>query len=187
MNLLSPDEQRIATQRGTPFIKTRVLLRQELGRRLNCTPESLIIHTSKHGKPYLPNNALHFNISHSGDVLCLAFHQAPVGVDVQQHRPQTPTTRLAGKIMCPEQLDAWQKRGCTADEFFICWCVAEALVKQAGTTIWQAHMHPFLYHPSGIEPLFAHAPSLHLFSPAPGYCGAIAFSPIPPSHSPQNA
>ena len=61
-------------------------------------------------------------------------------------------------------------------DFFASWCVAEALVKHAGATVWQAREFPFLYHHGRVETLFEGAPNIKIFSPAAGYCGAVATS-----------
>ena len=85
---------------------------------------------------------------------------------------------VAARIMAPRQLQAFRARGCPLQEFYACWCAAEALAKRAGGTIWgAAGEHPFLYGESGISPLFSLAPRVELFSPAPGYLGAVAFEP----------
>lgn len=143
---------------------------------LHRPPESLIFTYSKLGKPQLADSELHFNQSHSGDYLCLAVHNAPIGVDIQQIRPTSATKRLAERLMHPQQLQAWQTRGSTPGEFFACWCAAEALVKHAAASIWHAQNYPFLWQGGHIRPLFDHAPEVRLFTPAPGYCGAVAYT-----------
>ena len=171
--LLTAGERRSYAKRGAHAMAARCLLRCELARRLNCEPQHVQITLNEHGKPLLRGGELYFNISHSADLLCMAFHHEPVGVDVQQLRPAAVTLRLAERIMCDEQLLAWRERGESAEEFFACWCAAESLVKHAGSTVWQAREFPFLCHHGRIEPRFSPAPQVRLFTPAPGYCGAI--------------
>lgn len=177
--LLDTAELDSLTSRGSNYLRSRACLKRELARRLNTTPETLSFTIGPHGKPELPQSPLHFNQSHSGELLCLAFHDAPIGVDIERHRPKAATERLASRIMCPQQLAAWQTRGAQAAEFFDCWCAAEALVKHAGLSIWHAGNFPFLWVAGHIRPLFDAAPTLQLFTPAPGYYGAIAYTPIP--------
>lgn len=38
------------------------------------------------GKPYLKNNAIFFNVSHSGEYLAIAVSDGPVGIDIQKGR-----------------------------------------------------------------------------------------------------
>ena len=171
---LLPEKERLAyANRGAHAIAARCMLRQELARRMNCEPQQIEIEVNEHGKPYLPGNGLYFNISHSADLLCMAFHHEPIGVDVQQIRPAAATLRLAERMMCDEQLHNWRERGQPVEEFFACWCAAEALVKHAGSTVWQAREYPFLCHYGRIEPRFTPAPRVQLFTPMSGYCGAI--------------
>lgn len=175
LSQLPVEEQELCTRRGRAYLLTRCLLRQELARRLNTAPQSIKLEYSQHGKPGLPGHPLHFNLSHSADLLCLAFHHAPVGIDVQELRPRTVSERLAERIMCPKQLKKWQQRGKSPEEFFTCWCIAEALVKHAASTIWQAKDYPFLIHESHVQTLYENAPTLRVFHPAPGYLGAVAY------------
>ncbi len=180
LELLDAAERASYAQRGEPYLKTRCLLKRELARRLHLPIREIRFTITEHGKPELPGSGLHFNLSHTADLLCLAFHNAPVGIDIQQLRPTSANRRLAGKIMCDRQLAAWQKRGESVAEFFSCWCTAEALVKHAGATIWQALDFPFLYHPTEeIEALFSTAPTIRLFTPQAGFQGAVAYTTLP--------
>ncbi len=174
--LLSADEREAAEQRGERYVLIRSLLRRELARRLGCTPQSLHLHYNETGKPLHPD--IHFNISHSGDCLAMAFdHAAAVGIDVERMRPRARLEKLAARIMSPAQLTAFCERESPTDEFYACWCAAEALVKHAGTSIWRATEQPFLYENGHIRPLRRGMPKLQLFCPAPGYQGAVAYGP----------
>ena len=178
--LLDANELAAYAQRGDTYLKTRSTLKRELARRLGVNAAELHLRTTEHGKPILPDSPVHFNLSHSGDLLCIAFHDTPIGVDIQTIRPKAATERLAARIMCPQQLEAWKRRGASPTEFFDCWCTAEALVKQAAATIWQALQFPFLWYPGRIQPLYDGAPCIKLFTPAEGYCGAVAYHPSSP-------
>ncbi len=172
--LLSEDEREAAARRGERYLLVRSLLRRELARRLGGDAAGIRLHYNGTGKPLHPH--IHFNISHSGDCLAMAFDQAaPVGIDVERIRPRARLESLAARIMAPEQFAAFRARQCPDDEFYACWCAAEALVKCAGTGIWQAAGQPFLYGQGRIHPLAAGMPQVMLFSPRPGYQGAIAY------------
>ncbi len=178
--LLSEDERAAAQKRGERYLITRCLLRRELARRLGMAPQDIRFRYSEQGKPECANAPvpLHFNISHSGDCLALAFDsQAPIGVDVEQLRPRARLAELAERIMCLEQLAAFRERGCPQEEFFTCWCAAEALVKQAASSIWQAKEIPFVCENGRIRLLGDAAAGLCVrpFTPMPGYAGAVAF------------
>ncbi len=172
--MLPPEEQALASARGSRYVLVRSLLRQELARRCSLAPQEIHFQYGPQGKPEFPLQP--FNLSHSGDCLCLAFHHLPVGVDVERMRPRRSLDQLAARFMCPEQLQGFLSRGCPLEEFYACWCAAEALVKHAGDTMWHARRYPFRYDRGLIKCLFDAAPSLRLFIPMPGYCGAVAFT-----------
>ncbi len=171
-SVLSSGEKEEARRRGGHFARIRALLRHEIARRNGVSAAELSITYGPHGKPEC--SIQHFNLSHSGECLCLAFHHKPIGVDVERMRPRKFDI-LAEKFMCTEQLEAFKSRNCPEDEFFACWCAAESLVKLAGDTIWNAKNHPFIYHHGRIICQFEMAPEVELFSPQPGYCGAVAY------------
>lgn len=171
---LDATEQAAYARRGQRYLLIRTLLKQELARLTGKSAVDIRFTYTSAGKPeYAPYP---FNISHSGDLLCLAFHHNPLGVDIERMREKANLVPPARRIMCQQQFDAWQQRGCPAPEFYDCWCAAEALTKQCGSTIWQAQQRPFLWHSSGIEPLYEHAPHIELFEPLKGYKGALAYS-----------
>lgn len=186
--LLSPEhlddrEKAAYAVRGERYLLERSLLRHELQRLTGIPAQQLRLCYTPHGKPGLPGQE--FSLSHSGDYLCLAFHSGPIGVDIERMRPRPRIDSLATRIMCQQQLDAWRARGSKLREFYACWCATEALVKLHATGIWHARQYPLLYHPQGhITPLPPLAAEVALFSPAPGYMGAIAMH-IP--HSPEAA
>lgn len=170
-----PDVERDeARRRGGRYALFRSLLRQELSRRTGIPPRLVSISYNAHGKPECEQQP--FNMSHSGDCLCLAFHHRSIGVDVEHIRMRNFAS-LAARFMGAEQLAAFQSRNCPQEEFYTCWCATEALVKHAGDTMWNARQYPFRYIHGTIECLFDNAPAIHLFTPMPGYCGAVAYTP----------
>ncbi len=172
--LLSADERLAAGRRGGRYVLVRSLLRLELARRLGCSAAAIRLHYNGTGKPL--HEGIHFNLSHSGDCLALAFDRStPVGIDVERIRPRARLEGLAARIMGEEQLEAFRQRRCPVEEFYACWCAAEALVKRAGTSIWQAAEYPFLYEGGQVRPLREGMPEVRLFTPCPGYRGAIAY------------
>lgn len=169
---LDPREQAAYARRGESYLLERTLLRRELARLTGEPAERIRFTYTEHGKPeYAPQP---FNLSHSGELLCLAFHHRPIGVDIEKMQPRAHLAALAQRIMCSEQHTAWQQRGCSTQEFYACWCAAEALAKLHGGSVWHAQSAPFLYTAGRIEPLFERAPMVELFSPAEGYMGAVA-------------
>lgn len=175
LSLLDEEERLQYVHRGETYLLARYLLKRELSRRTGLPPREIRFQYSATGKPLL--DTCPFNMSHSGDYLCLAFHHRPIGVDIERCRPRRARQALAARFMHPEQREAFLSRGCLPEEFFSCWCAMEALVKQAAATVWQAQDFPFLFREGRVLPLFENAPKVELFEPAPGYCGAVAFHP----------
>lgn len=172
--LLDAAEQEAWRARGDSYLAVRSQLKRELALRCGGAPQEITFHYSEAGKPlYDPQP---FNISHSGDWLCMAFHGSAVGVDIQQHRPLARLRAVAERILSEEQLAALELFGYPPQEFFDCWCAAEALVKWAGDSIFNARRYPFIYDSGTIRPLYEHAPRVQLFRPAEGYSGAVAWT-----------
>ncbi len=171
--LLDSHESEQYAKRGEKYLITRALLKKEIARRLHTNAADITFSYNEHGKPFLTD--IHFNISHSANMLCFAFHRAPIGVDIQQIRPVKRMQQLASRIMSPPQWKQFRASDTQETDFFTCWCIAEALVKLHGSGIWYAEQYPYRYE-NGRATISAALPSvsIHLFSPAPGFCGAIA-------------
>lgn len=169
---LDPREQAAYAARGERYLHIRSLLKQELQRLIGIPAAEIRFAYSEHGKPLL--DAQPFSLSHSGDLLCLAFHHCRCGVDIERVRPRARMAAIAARTMCAEQYAAWRARGADEQEFYACWCAAEAIVKLYGSAVWQARRYPFLYRSGSIEPLGEDTPQVELFCPAEGYMGAVA-------------
>ena len=82
------------------------------------------------GKPWFPAAPeLHFSISHSGRRWVCAFADAPVGLDLQAHRP-CRALALARRFFAPEEAEWLRSRGEAA--FFDLWCAKESWLKYTG-------------------------------------------------------
>lgn len=173
--LLDAAEREAYAARGERYLRVRSQLKRELALRTGTAAADIRFTYSPAGKPLFP--APEFNISHSGELLCIAFHGGAVGVDIQQHRDVAHLRKVAERILGEEQLAALELFGFPPQEFFDCWCTAEALVKWAGDSIFNARRYPFIYDAGRIRPLFEGAPRVQLFRPAEGYSGAVAYQP----------
>lgn len=141
--LLNPEERarrdryRLLADRHRTLLG-RGVLRLALGSWLGRDPASLEFQLGPHGKPALVRQGqtpLHFNVAHSGDLILLAFHAAsPVGVDVEQHRPNLAWEPLARRVLSPaecrllERLPPERRR----EAFLAAWCRLEARLKARG-------------------------------------------------------
>ena len=97
------------------WIAARVALRRVLARYT----DDLNFVAGEHGKPYLANGAVHFNLSHSGALAVIAVAASEVGVDVEQIRESFDF----------QELDAAAR---SRAEFFRGWTRKEAMLKARG-------------------------------------------------------
>jgi 4'-phosphopantetheinyl transferase len=81
------------------------------------------------GKPYFENQKFWFNLSHSRDIVAIAWSkEGKVGVDVQEFRSIYPGVKP--KIMHEAELS--HPRNEEESYFFECWTKKEAVVKMTG-------------------------------------------------------
>lgn len=120
------------------FILCRGLLRRILGAELGNDPASIDFHRNEQGKPYLPNSALQFNISHSNDRLLVAVTAGrAVGVDIEFRRDNVQMKAISERFFSPEELAFFLNQGTARDVFFDIWSKKEAYVKALGTGIFR--------------------------------------------------
>ncbi|MGI6751214.1 MAG: 4'-phosphopantetheinyl transferase family protein [Anaerovoracaceae bacterium] len=98
----------------------------------SCPPTDVkTVHKNKWGKPYFPNSPqVNFSISHSGDYWICGFSQAPLGLDLQEHR-KGDYARLSQRFFHPLE-DIFLKGG-NYEDFFSLWTAKESYVKYIGT------------------------------------------------------
>ncbi|WP_417613866.1 4'-phosphopantetheinyl transferase family protein [Oceanisphaera sp.] len=131
------------------FLLGRYLLRQLLATSLKQAPEHIRILIDHKGKPVLNEPGWHFNISHSGDLLALAFgNQAPLGIDVESRQLSgAQITRLARRYLTTNEQQWLDQGNNTTDAFLQLWTIKEAVLKAHGSGIannlsavhWQPH------------------------------------------------
>jgi 4'-phosphopantetheinyl transferase len=101
------------------------------------------------GKPILENHpSLHFNVSHSGDVVLCAFDDKPIGVDVEKMKDRG--LEIAGRFYSKKEY-SWlmsKKEGERAECFFDLWTLKESYIKALGKGISKG-LRSFTIHPEG--------------------------------------
>lgn len=105
------------------------------------------------GKPYLPNQkGFHYNISHSGRYVVIAYGDSPVGIDVQQMRLDTQKNYLARRCFTPAEQDyVFESDGsCSEDRFFQVWTAKESYLKYLGIGL-RKPLNSFSVVPDGRE------------------------------------
>ncbi len=145
------DEQELARyeQSGLTFLLCRSELKRTLAQESGLAASDIHFNYNEQGKPSCPQLPdLYFNISHSKDLLLIATHDRPIGVDIEKRRPrkESQLAAIAKKFMPEGQRSDFIQRGCPLNEFYDCWCACEALIKMKGMSIWQAkHLPDYLY------------------------------------------
>ena len=109
---------------------TRYALRQMSERN------DLTVSVNKYGKPYIPDAPdFHFNLSHSGRWVVIAYGGSPVGIDVQQLRSDAPIEKLTRRhftadeqayILCADGQEQVAR-------FYQVWTGKESYLKYLGT------------------------------------------------------
>jgi 4'-phosphopantetheinyl transferase len=120
------------------------LLRLLLGQYLSLAPGALTFETGAHGKPALAasyGSDLQFNRSHSGAWTVYAFARGmPVGIDVEQVRPERPLEAIAKRFFSEVEYAALAALSDArrAETFYRCWTGKEAVAKTLGKTMFYA-------------------------------------------------
>ncbi len=169
------------------YAASRWFQRVLLGHYVSQAPAALQFMTGSHGKPYLIDQAVQFNLSHSGDWLVMAVSAAQaIGVDIEQVRAISRLDGLVRRCLTEAECktlpaDAHQRTGI----FLRYWTCKEAYLKATGTGL--SHPMPQVPVALGAERFLPPCDRtfLHCFSPGAGYVGAIAALPLaePPGNS----
>lgn len=126
-------------------IAGEILARKMISSFCNVFPEDVFFELGLHGKPYVKNLDVEFNISHSDEMVVCAISDKPVGIDVEMIRP-IDTNIL--RILCTDvDLEYIFGNGtitnnipCNFDDQQLCrfyevWTAKEAYFKCVGTGI----------------------------------------------------
>jgi len=74
------------------FLAGRCFLKEEISKMVKETPQEIIISISEKGKPFCSNPDMeypYFSLSHSGEMIVIAFSKFPVGVDIEFQKDVT--------------------------------------------------------------------------------------------------
>ena len=115
-------------------LAAELLARIVLCRALECSNRDLSAawHVNAHGKPYLHESKLHFNLSHAGHWVVLAVDNARVGVDIERINPidLDIAKRYFSKIEYSDLMAIPSDR--RLDYFYTLWKLKEAYIKADG-------------------------------------------------------
>ncbi len=121
------------------YIVTHGLLRTLLASYTNLEPTQLGFSYNVYGKPELApslqNNLLHFNLSHTHDLIVYAFtYIRNVGIDIEYMRTTIEYEQLAKRYFSPFENAELQRLPVFLRQqaFFHCWSRKEAYIKARG-------------------------------------------------------
>ena len=159
------------------YVVTRSLVRIVLGRHIGEEPRKVRVSRTDLGKPM--SERVHFNVSHSGDLVLLAVSDdRAIGVDVERRRPVQRVRALIERWLTDaERRDLERIRGSDGDEsdaFLRVWSLKEARLKALGVGISGAGRAQL--DTVDARPLDALLDTLALRPGERGYVGAVAFA-----------
>ena len=124
-----------ARTRRRQFLLGRAALRRLLSSVLSCPAAWVRLCQDHHGKPLLATGPyrhrdVHFNLSHSGDWVCLALtRDMPVGIDIERVDVARDGLRLSRRFFSRSEQTAIRLCADTGRAFHHCWVRKESFVK----------------------------------------------------------
>lgn len=141
--LLSSDERQRAARfhfdiHRNRFIAARGTLRILLGNALKCNPSAVEFQYGKNGKPFLAEQSVRFNVSHSHGIAAFALSRGiELGIDVERIDSRPLQEGVAERFFSPNEVktlrslpEELQPLG-----FFNCWTRKESYIKATGEGI----------------------------------------------------
>ena len=116
------------------YLKGRSGLRAFASLYASIAPSEVKIEITKSGKPFFENIAgLHFNISHSGSEVAIAFSTKPVGFDMEVLDRKRDCLAIAERFFTAEESREVKMAGDSANKLFArLWTAKEAMLKLSG-------------------------------------------------------
>lgn len=162
------------------FIICRGILRVLLSRYLMTEPSEIVITEGKNKKPYaVADQPLHFNLSHSGDLLLIAVHDLEVGIDVEMRNEQFEYNEVMPRVFSETEIRHIENSSDSRASFYKLWTTKESLVKGTNKGIDDDLVDiPSLTGLHHIDPAVLgsnHHWELRSFSPDEGYAASLAY------------
>lgn len=178
-----PRWEQMAPALKDKFLLERTILKQLLSRATGISQEFLSLEYNAKGKPYLPNSSLHFNLSHSCNMLAIALSDTEVGVDIEYMKPR-PVSRIAESFFQEEQSRNILDSGDSLQNFYSHWVIMESWAKWHGESLLERRSTGFcllrdktiLLETTPPAPVL---PEIGVLSPAKNFLLAIAADFLP--------
>lgn len=164
----------------TPVAAQSAPVRSLLAAYLGQPIASVRIERGAHGKPYVADAPLEFNLSHAGGALMLAVsRRTALGIDLESIRRKTrPAVELARRFFTPAEAKALEALppNRRQDTFLRLWCAKEAALKAHGRGIgFGLDRFEFALDARGrISPAAGNPWRVIAFAPSPEHVGALA-------------
>ena len=108
-----------------------IAVRRMISERTGLRNDELKFAAGEYGKPYLAGvPRLHFNISHSGDLVLCALSDEPVGIDVELIKPAK--LNVAKRFFRSDEYEYIAASRNTDAAFFEIWTMKESYIKRDG-------------------------------------------------------
>ena len=119
--------------RNKTALQCRAVLRMLLSEYFNTLPNKIEILTTSKGKPYIANNPLSFNVSHSDSAFVIALsRKGRVGVDIEQLSGSEDIETMSDYAFSDFEKECVFLSGNKEQEFTAIWTLKEALLKALG-------------------------------------------------------
>ena len=137
MALVSPAkrdrvERLLSKRNAVNMLMGEVITRMAISVRTGLKNHMLEFSLNQYGKPLLLNDPdLHFNISHSGNLVVCALDNKPVGIDVEIHKQVN--LKIARRYFCQDENNfIIADMGKVIERFYKIWTMKESYVKWEG-------------------------------------------------------
>ena len=114
-------------ERYNQSINAWKLLFEKLNSDFNIKLENCEIKKTSNGKPFI--DGIHFNISHSKNLVAIIISDAECGIDIQYIDSKTNHCLMAKKVLSSEEYDSYTKSNDKLDYFISQWTKKEAYLK----------------------------------------------------------
>jgi 4'-phosphopantetheinyl transferase len=115
--------------------------REFLAQALDISLEQLTFAKEAHGKPYLENHQISFNVSHSSEAFAMVWslENTPLGIDIEDKSKKRKSQTLAARTFDAAEMKAWQNPELSAqqahEQWLTTWTRKEAVLKAHGLGI----------------------------------------------------
>ena len=122
----------LSKRNAVNMLMGEVITRKAISVRTGLQNHTIEFSHNQYGKPLLLNSSnLHFNISHSGNLVVCALDNKPVGIDVEIHK--SVNLKIARRFFCQDENEfilADMDR--SIERFYKIWTMKESYVKWEG-------------------------------------------------------